>query len=396
MTPWPFLLAAAGIGCCALAQRWWRRRVQRSESRYRRLVERVPIGIAVIASNSGKLFEFESSPGHLRSANPAMCIMLGLSPGQQIDILAFPPLVEAGIAADLRRCLETAAPLGTERAYTSPSGQRIHLRCHLTPLPDENAVLALFEDVTTCKQVQEDLEQMQRMEALQRLAGGVAHDLNNHLTVINAYTDLLVLDGDNQDLAAIRQAAHEIGSLAGQLLAFSREPPDQPALPLDLNRLIDDSRDLLQLLAGKETGIEMHLAPDLRPVEAVPGQMAQVLIALATHPQCTASGGRALTIETANAPGGITLSVTDTELELDEQARARLFEPFASTAQGCRTGLGLAVAHGIVTRHGGHIEVTGPPGRGTTFVIYLPVRKGAPDGQTDLARRPPQPSRSNP
>lgn len=386
MTPWPFLLAAAGIGCCALAQRRWRRRVQQSERRYRRLVEFAPVGIAVIASNSGKLFEFESSLGHLRSANPALCTMLGLSPCQQIDVLTFPPLVEAGIAADLCRCLESAAPLSAEHPYTHPSGQRIYLRCHLIPLPDEDAVLALFEDVTARKQTQEDLEQMQRMEALQRLAGGIAHDLNNHLTVINAYTDLLALDGDNQDLAAIRKAAHEIGSLAGQLLAFSREPPDQPAVPLDLNRLIDDSRDLLQLLAGRDVGIEMRLAPDLRPVEAVPGQMAQVLVALATNVQCTTPCSRTLVLETANAPGGVALSVTDTGLELDEQTRAHLFEPFASTAQGCRTGLGLAVAHGIVTRHGGQIQVAGHPGQGTTFVIHLPVRKGESDGQADLAR----------
>ena len=279
MTPWLFLLAAAGIVCCALVQRWWRRRVQQSESRYRRLVERAPVGIAVAAAD-----------GHLRSSNPAFRNVLGASPAQQIDILTFPPLVEAGIATDLHRCLETAAPTNIEYPYNNPAGQRIYLRCQLTPLPDENAVLAFFEDVTARKQAQENLEQMQRMEALQRLASGVAHDLNNHLTVINAYTDLLALDGDtggSQDLVAIRKAAHEIGSLARQLLAFSREPPDQPFVLLDLNRLLDDSRDLLQLLAGKEVWIEMRLAPDLRPVEAVPGQIAQVLVALTTHTHCT-------------------------------------------------------------------------------------------------------------
>jgi two-component system cell cycle sensor histidine kinase/response regulator CckA len=227
------------------------------------------------------------------------------------------------------------------------------------------------------------------MEALQRLASGVAHDLNNHLTVINAYTDLLALDvdtGENQDLAAIRKAAHEIGSLAGQLLAFGREEPDQPSVPLDLNRLIDDSRDLLQLLAGKDVGIEMHLAPDLRQIEAVPGQIAQVLVALATHAQCMTPCERTLTFETANAPGGITLSVTDTGLDLDEEARARLIEPFASTVQGCRMGLGLATAHGIIACHGGQIEVAGCPNQGTTFTIHLPVQKGSPDGEADLAR----------
>jgi two-component system cell cycle sensor histidine kinase/response regulator CckA len=217
---------------------------------------------------------------------------------------------------------------------------------------------------------------------------GVAHDLNNHLTVINAYTDLLALDGDtgeNQDLAAIRKAAHEIGSLAGQLLAFSREPPDQPAVPLDLNRLIDDSRDLLQLLAGKEVRIEMRLAPDLRLIEAVPGQIAQILVALVTHAQCTTPCGRTLTFETANTPGGVTLSVTDTGLELDEETCAHLFEPFASSARGCRMGLGLATAHGIVAQHGGQIEAVGDPGQSTTFIIHLPAQKGSPDGEADPA-----------
>jgi signal transduction histidine kinase len=276
-----------------------------------------------------------------------------------------------------------------EHPHTSPACRRIYLRCHLTPLPDEGTVLALFEDVTVRKQAQEHLEQMQRMEALQRLASGVAHDLNNHLTVINAYTHLLALDGDsseNQDLAAMRKAAHEIGSLARQLFAFSRDQLDQPAVSLDLNRLIDDSRDLLQLLAGKEVRIEMRLAPDLHSVEAVSGQIAQVLTGLATHAQCTTACGRTLTFETANAPKGVTLSVTDTGLKLEEKTRAHLFEPFASTARGCRMGLGLAVAHAIVARHGGHIEVTGRPGRGTTFTIYMPARKRSFSGTIDLAR----------
>jgi PAS domain S-box-containing protein len=250
--------------------------VQQSERRYHRLVECVPIGTAV------------GTDGHLRSANPALCKILGSSPNQQTDVLPLPPLIEAEIAADVHRCLKTATPLSSEHSYTGPAGQRTYLRCHLTPLPDEDAVVVLFEDVTVRKQAQEDLEQMQRMEALQRLAGGVAHDLNNHLTVINAYTDLLALDGDsgaNQDLAAIRRAAHEIGALDGQLLAFSRDQPDQPAVPLDLNRLIDDSRDLLQLLAGRKVRIEMHLAPDLHSVEAIPGQIAQMLVGLVCcHP----------------------------------------------------------------------------------------------------------------
>ena len=384
MTFWPFLLVAAGIGCCALAQRWWHRRVQQSERRYRRLVECAPVGIAIIADD-----------GRLQSANPALYEMLGSPLAQQSDILAFPPLVDAGIVADLHRCLETASPLSTERPYTGPSGQLIYLHCHLTPLPDEGAILALFEDVTVRRQTQEDLEHMQRMEALQRLAGGVAHDLNNQLTVINAYTDLLVLDGDNQDLATIRKAAYEISRLVGQLLAFSREQPGQPAVSLDLNRLIDDSRDLLQLLAGKEVRIETCLAPDLCPVEAAPGQIAQVLVGLVTYAQCTKPCGRTLAFETANSLESVTLSVIDTGLELDEKTRAHLFEPFASTARGYRLGLGLAVAHGIIARHGGHIEVTGDPGEGTTFIIHLPARKGLPNGKADLARRPPQPPRGD-
>jgi two-component system cell cycle sensor histidine kinase/response regulator CckA len=378
MTPWLFLLAAAGMGCCALVQHWWHKRVLQSEHRYRQSIERAPIGIAVVGTD-----------GYLRSANPAFWQILGSPPTKQIDLLTFPPLVEAGFAADLHRCLEATAPLCAEHSYTCPSDRRIYLRCHPTPLPDEGAVLALFEDVTIRKQAQKHLEQMQRMEALQRLAGGVARDLNNHLTVINAYTDLLALDGDtseNQDLAAIRKAAHEIGSLAGQLLVFSREQPDQPSISLDLNRLFDDSRDLLQLLAGKQVRIEIRLAPDLHSVEAVSGQIAQVLTGLVTHAPYTTPCSRTLTLETANAPKGVTLSVTDTGLKLDEKARAHLFEPFARTARGCRIGLGLAVARGIVARHGGHIEVTGHPGRGTTFTIHLPARKGSSGGAIDLAR----------
>jgi two-component system cell cycle sensor histidine kinase/response regulator CckA len=231
----------------------------------------------------------------------------------------------------------------------------------------------LFEEITADRQVPESPEH------LQRLAAGVAHDLNNHLTVIHAYVDLLALDGhagEHQALAAIRQAARDIGTLAGQLLAFGHPPPDQPAVSLDLNRLIDDTRDLLQLLAGKGTAIELRLAPDLRPVPASPGQMARVLVALSTHAPSTNSGGRTLTFETANTSSGVALSVTDTGLELDEQAGAHLFEPFACPLPGGSTGLGLATAHAIVTRHGGQIAVTRAPHRGTTFTLYLPAQKG--------------------
>lgn len=235
----------------------------------------------------------------------------------------------------------------------------------------------LAED-TACEQAQERLEQMQRMEALQRLAGGIAHDLNNHLTVINACAELLALDGcvgDDPNLGEIRQAAREIGSLVEQLIAFSREQPDQPAVPLDLNRLIDDSRDLLHLIAGRQVTLETRLAPDLRPIEAVPGQIAQVLVGLVALVQNAPSGERMLTFETANGQDGVILSVTDSGLRLDEESRAHLFEPFARTAQGGRIGLSLAVAHGIVSRHGGRIEVS-DSGQGTTFTIYLPVKKG--------------------
>jgi signal transduction histidine kinase len=212
--------------------------------------------------------------------------------------------------------------------------------------------------------------------------------MNNHLTVINACTELLALDGcagNSQNLAEIRKAAHEIGSLAGQLLAFSREQLDQHPVPLDLNRLIGDSRDLLQLLAGRQVRLETRLAPDLRPVEAVPGQIAQVLVGLTTLAHCAMPGGRTLTFETANTREGVALSVTDTGLDLHEKTRARLFEPFASTTQGWGMGSGLAVAHGIVARHGGHVEVTGCPGQGTTLTIYLPAQKGASCGAADLS-----------
>jgi signal transduction histidine kinase len=303
--------------------------VLQSERRYCQLIELAPIGITVVGTDS-----------HLQSANPAFWQMLGSPPAQQSDILTFPPLIEAGLPPTCTAAWKPAAPLCTEHSYTGPSGQRIHLRCHLTPLPEEGAVLALFEDITVHKQVQGHLEQMQRTEALQRLAG-VAHDLNNHLTVIHAYTDLLALDGDtseNQDLAAIRKAAHEIGSLAGQLLAFSREQPDQRSVSLDLNRLSDDSRDLLQLLAGKEVRIEMRLAPDLHSVEAVFGQIAQMLVSLATHAPCTTPCSRTLIFETANASKGVTLSVTDTGLELDEKTRVHLFEPLAAPHEDAEWG----------------------------------------------------------
>ncbi|MBN1937302.1 MAG: hypothetical protein JW934_21765, partial [Anaerolineae bacterium] len=186
------------------------------------------------------------------------------------------------------------------------------------------------------------------------------------------------------NLVEIRRAAREIGRLVEQLVVFSREQPEQPAVPLDLNRLIDDSRDMLQLLAGRQVRLETRLATDLHSIKAVPGQIAQVLIGLATLSQGAPSGERRLTFETANGQDSVILSVMDSGLRLDEQSRVHLFEPFARTAAGGRLGLGLAVAHGIVGRHSGRIEVN-DSGRGTTFTIYLPTRKGSPDGAANPA-----------
>jgi two-component system cell cycle sensor histidine kinase/response regulator CckA len=258
--------------------------------------------------------------------------------------------------------------------------------------PNVGAIVSNYRDVTERRSLQEQVIQAQKMEAVGRLAGGVAHDFNNILTAIGGYTDLLLADlaADDprrQDVEEIHHAAARAAALTQQLLAFSRRQVMQPKV-LDLNVLVADIEKLLRRLIGEDVLLASVLEPGLGHVRADPGQLQQVILNLAVNARDAMPAGGRLTIETRNVelrdtyaeehravvPGPyVLLAVSDTGAGMSAETKAHLFEPFFTTkGLGKGTGLGLATVYGIIKQSGGHIWVYSELGHGTTFKVYLP------------------------
>lgn len=253
-------------------------------------------------------------------------------------------------------------------------------------------VLVSLVDITERKRLEEQLRQAQKMEAIGRLAGGVAHDFNNILTVIKGYSGLLMdslgsEDPQHKDVEQIGKAAERASLLTNQLLAFSRKQVLQPAI-LDLNIVVMNMDKMLRRLIGEDIELVTILDPNLGKVKVDPSQMEQVIINLAINARDAMPFGGKLTIETTNVMFDeeyirrhvetqlgphIMLAISDTGQGMDKETRSHLFEPFFTTKeQGKGTGLGLATVHGIVTQSGGHIWVYSEVNQGTTFKVYLP------------------------
>ena len=236
------------------------------------------------------------------------------------------------------------------------------------------------------------LRQAQKMEAVGRLAGGVAHDFNNVLTAIFGYADLVLdsfdpADPRKKDMEEIKRAANRAAGLTRQLLAFSRKQVMQPRR-VNLNEIIQNLETLLLKLIGQEIVLLIDPGPSLWAVKADPGQIEQVLMNLASNAKDAMPDGGRLTISTANdnlgpddaaalvgiEPGRfVRLSVADSGHGIPDHVRAHIFEPFFTTKeQGKGTGLGLATVYGIVKQSGGWIYLDETPGTGASFRIYLP------------------------
>ena len=360
--------------------------LQESERIYQTLFEEDVAGILVT-----------SVTGEILDCNPAACRILGISSvdeARALDAQTFYP-------AD--RCREEFLSLVRDREKLElyetdmqrTDGERIHTLANVRGLFDETGELTRtighFVDITEQTVLRKQLRNSQRMEAVGRLAGGVAHDFNNLLTTISGHADLLLMDpsaGDSvrADVARIKRAADQAGTLVQQLLAFSRQQVLR-ARVMDLNQTMASVVDMVDRLIGEDIEVVTVPGREIWSVWADPGHMDQVLLNLVVNARDAMSGGGTLTLTSRNMElegsvaasrdlgGGqyVVLEVTDTGTGIPEADQARIFEPFFTTKEGGKgTGLGLAMAYGIVKQSGGHIEVDSALGRGTTFRIFLP------------------------
>ncbi len=373
----------------------------RSKERYRSLIENAPLGIISADFN-----------GNILSINPALLQILG-SPSReaasQINMLTFPNLVESGVSADIRKCLDTGLSFVSEHGYRSKWGKESCLRYHIRAQHDSvgniSGVLAMVEDISDAVAAEEErkkltaqLQQAQKMEAIGRLAGGIAHDFNNLLTGITGNVSLAMLDLATEDpmqeaLDEIQEAASNAAGLTRQLLAFSRKQIMEMK-SVNLNDLVQNLFRMMQRLIGEHIEIRMELVDDIPSIKADPVQIEQIIINLAVNARdAMPEGGKLLfkteveTIVDSSesedernqlTPGCyVVFSVTDTGCGIDLNLQPHIFEPFFTTKEkGEGTGLGLSTVYGIVKQHNGAVRLKSDLGEGSSFRIYIPATEG--------------------
>ncbi len=283
-----------------------------------------------------------------------------------------------------------------ETVRMTKDGRHLNVSVSISPLYNATGEImggsAIARDITAQKRTEYQLRQAQKIEAIGRLAGGLAHDFNNILGIITACTELLrdrIAPGSGlrQYVDNIRGAAERGASLTRQLLVFSRRQAIQPRI-LDLNERLRELSKLLRPLMGDDVEVVIQMRSSAALVEADPGQLDQVVLNLAVNARDAMLHGGKLILETdvvefddafaqqhqpMTAGKYVMLAISDNGSGMDDATVSRIFEPFFTTKEaGKGTGLGLATVYGIVKQSGGHIWVYSEPGRGTTFRIYLP------------------------
>ena len=366
-----------------------------SERRYRGIVEYAPYGICHTALD-----------GRFLAANDALGRILGYESAAGLmtvgSVLPFyaDPNERLMVTARFER-ERIVGPLEVD--WKRRDDQRIRVR--ISGRRIDEGFEAFIEDVTERQRLEDQLRQAHKLEAIGRLAGGVAHDFNNALTIILGFADMLAMQISpdkpmGRDVAEILRAAEHAAGLTNQLLAFSRQQPLDLTI-IDLNRLVRDACGMVQRLIGETIRVQTVMAAEVCPLKADQAQLQQVLVNLAVNARDAMPDGGTLIFETgtvtvdaqsASAREGLEpgryarLSVSDTGVGIDEETKRHIFDPFFTTKEvGKGTGLGLATVYGIVKQSGGSIFVDSAVNGGTRFDLYFPEAAGAPDAALDRA-----------
>jgi len=362
-----------------------------------------------VLSSSAQAIAIADGRGTLTFANAALSRLWGY--GEDEPLLGR-SLFELWRTAEApARALEQIREEGSrtvELAAARADGSPFYLSVTAEPVCDAGGtltqVLVTFSDITQRKRLEAELGHAQKMESIGRLAGGVAHDFNNMLTVILGGIELSVpqLTKDNPARTHLRdaaEAAQSAAALTRQLLAFSRKEAIAPRA-LDLNEVIRRMEKMILRLIGEDIRLQTVCGRGLPPVCFDPLQLEQVILNLAVNARDAMAQGGRLTLETclvdqadsassAQLGKPVLLTVSDNGVGISEDVRAHLFEPFFTTKEAGRgTGLGLAMVYGAVRQNGGQIEVQSAPGQGSIFKIYLPAASGSVAEPTARPRPP--------
>ena len=297
----------------------------------------------------------------------------------------------AGMAASVAESARTLGRWSWEWRITTPSGKVKWLQATGHPRrvdPETTAWDSFILDVTERRRTEEEqrllraqLRHAQQLEAIGRLAGGLAHDVNNMLTVVMGFAEsaMLSLAADSparQDVAEILSAASSSAGLTRRLLAFARQRP-AALMVIDLADRLEDNAVLLQRLAGGTITIDFALEADVPSVDIDPSQFDQIVTNLVINARDAMPNGGTITLALRRDGDRVLLQVADTGVGMDEHTLARIYEPFFTTkGEGQGTGLGLATVFGIVAERGGTIAAESRPGAGTAFTIRLPCATG--------------------
>ncbi len=390
----------AGAAASALQAASLMEQLRSAEQRYRSLSERA----------ADIIIRYELLPHpHVSYVNPALAAVMGYSPD---EYYADPALILNIVHPDDRLLKEAVlrgdflnGSIVTLRCINR-TGNTVWIEQSNTRVEDPDGRLIAIEgiarDVTERHNLDEQLRQSQKMEALGALAGGLAHDFNNMLTVIIGYADLILTDDAPAPEVAgkveqVKKAAELAASLTRQLLAFGRKQIVRRQV-LDVNAIVETCSKMLDSSIGEDNSLVINLDPGLAPINGDPGQVEQILTNLVLNAKDSMPHGGRITLETRNftlaEPVGsafaackpglyVMLAVTDTGCGMDASTQARIFEPFYTTkGLGHGTGLGLSIVYGIVKQNAGDIRVFSEPGKGTRFEILLPQseQKGALPG----------------